>query len=274
MNYSTYPRRYPDDFQDIKKAIEKFVLPGFLPHKKLISKNSIIRTQGSCFAANLFEAIKAREFSAKHFDFPEAVNSPIANRLFFDRVAGTQRFADHPVHDRLFPSDLIDTVRATLPEENFFVFTIGVAGCWFETKHNIPVIDVNPQKLEGFEYRWLSVEENVTHLQSIIHSLKKLNPDIHIILTLSPVPLNRAFGEDSAVVADCVSKSILRVAIQETMASVSENVTYWPSFEIVRWLGGHLQPVFGIDDGFARHVSKDMVNTVVDLFLKHYAEDG
>lgn len=272
MDYSQYPRRYPDDFTDIKGAIEKFILPGFLPDTKLISKETIIRTQGSCFAENLFKAIKARKFKVKHFDFPEAVNSPIANRIFFDRLAGTPNFGHNPVHDRLFPADLIEAVKSTLPEEKLFIFTIGVAGCWYDRQANSPVIDINPKELEGFEFRWQSVKENVLHLASIIKTLKHLSPDIHIVLTLSPVPLNRAFGQNSAVTADCVSKSILRVAIQDVMSTVPENISYWPSFEIVRWLGGHLPPVFGVDDGFARHVSKDMVNIVVDLFIKHYAE--
>jgi hypothetical protein len=36
-------------------------------------------------------------------------------------------------------------------------------------------------------------------------------------------------------------------------------------------MGSHLPPVFGTDDGVGRHVSKEMVDTIVRLFLKHYA---
>ncbi len=106
-----------------------------------------------------------------------------------------------------------------------------------------------------------------------------------IVLTVSPVPLSGTLEFHSAVVADCISKSTLRVACHEVM-SVQEgtDVLYWPSFEIVRWLGTHFGPdqphVYGAHDSNTRHVSEWMVTLIIDLFLEHYsvreaaAQDG
>jgi len=58
---------------------------------------------------------------------------------------------------------------------------------------------------------------------------------------VSPVPLKATFERLSPIIADCVSKSILRVAAHEFMSSAAGAGTiYWPSFEVFRWLGGHV----------------------------------
>ena len=272
MNYLNYPRHHPQDFVDLEKAIEEFVLPGFTPDRPIIDEASIIRTQGSCFARNLHEALESSEFVSRYFHFPEAINSPIANRIFLDRVVGRKFMPSHKEHDHLFYEALVSSLKELIPDESLFIFTVGVAGCWYDSENKVPLINVDPANLSGASFRWMTVDENRDHLNAIIHNLLQLNPDLHIVLTLSPVPINRAFGEMSAIAADCLSKSTLRVSIAEAINSAPKNVSYWPSFEIVRWLGSHLPPVFGTDDGISRHVSSDMVELIVRLFLRHYAK--
>jgi hypothetical protein len=76
-----------------------------------------------------------------------------------------------------------------------------------------------------------------------------------------------SFEYDSAMTADCVSKSVLRVAADEIMRKRLANVFYWPSFEIVRWAGGHNGPVFGTADGSEFHVSEPLVDAIVGQFV-------
>jgi hypothetical protein len=69
-----------------------------------------------------------------------------------------------------------------------------------------------------------------------------------------------------------LSKSTLRVAIESVMQEGHDGLYYWPSFEIVRWLGGHLeQSMFG-EDGNTRHVNRATVKLILESFLKHYFE--
>lgn len=274
MIHSTYPRQHPQDFADLQSAIEKFVLPGLIPDQPILDRSSIIRTQGSCFAENLHNAILKWGFQSRHLSFFEAVNSPLANRVFYDRVAGKSAVPFSPTHERLFPGDLLVETRDLIKEDSVLVFTVGLAGCWHDLAGQIPIIDADPKDLSNASFKWLSAAENAEHLSAILDSLYELNPDLHVVLTLSPVPLNRAVGHASPIVADCLSKSTLRVAIAEVMSTSRSNVSYWPSFEIVRWLGSHLPPVFGVDDGLSRHVSKDLVDLIVRLFMKYYAGMG
>ena len=69
---------------------------------------------------------------------------------------------------------------------------------------------------------------------------------------------------------------MIRPMFSTFSARSSEGVLYWPSFEIVRWLGPHfggaLPDVYGADDGNSRHVSAWLVDEIVGEFLKFHAE--
>jgi hypothetical protein len=121
------------------------------------------------------------------------------------------------------------------------------------------------------------VQENADNIAAIIEAVRRIAArKIDVVLTVSPVPLSGTTEFASAVIADCLSKSTLRLACQQVLSRRPPGVFYWPSFEIVRWLGPHfgsLQPdVYGAHDGNTRHVSPWLVDIIVDLFLEHYAE--
>lgn len=80
------------------------------------------------------------------------------------------------------------------------------------------------------------------------------------MLTVSPVPLNATFEMESAVVADCVSKATLRVAVEDVLRQGIPGVRYFPSFEIVRWLSAYLPGMYGEDDGSTVHISERVVD--------------
>ncbi|MBE0630605.1 MAG: GSCFA domain-containing protein, partial [Burkholderia vietnamiensis] len=66
------------------------------------------------------------------------------------------------------------------------------------------------------------------------------------------------------------SKSTLRVVAHEFVTS-NPDVIYWPSFEIVRWLGGHVGPFYGNDDDAALHVGDHVVKAITDSFIEHFS---
>jgi len=130
------------------------------------------------------------------------------------------------------------------------------------------VLEPDKRRLGDFEMRTTSPSWNAGNIRRIIDSIRAANRDARIFLTLSPAPLNYSFEFPSTIVCDCLSKSVLRVAIQEVLGDKRENVRYWPSFEIVRWVGCHLGPVFGTDDGHPRHVSNFIVDAIVRNFIR------
>jgi hypothetical protein len=42
---------------------------------------------------------------------------------------------------------------------------------------------------------------------------------------------------------------------------------YWPSFEMVRWLGAHHGRLYGNDDGSAHHVDFQVIDLIIDSFV-------
>jgi hypothetical protein len=102
-----------------------------------------------------------------------------------------------------------------------------------------------------------------------------------IVVTLSPVPVDSVLGLaktdlKSAMEIDCVSKSRLRSAFDEitpALQAAHGPIHYFPSYEIVRWLAPMLNvPIFGREDGAARHVSADILQTVCTQFIGAFVQ--
>ena len=105
----------------------------------------------------------------------------------------------------------------------------------------------------------------------MVDLLRQVNPTAPIVVTLSPVPLEATFRDISCMTADSVSKSVLRVAIDQAMGEHRPNVYYWPSFEIVRWAGAHVSwPAYGFHDDRSRHVTRYAVGRIIDAFVEAF----
>lgn len=116
-------------------------------------------------------------------------------------------------------------------------------------------------------FRTTTVAENVEQLTHILDAVKSINPKIKAVITVSPVPLNTTLEMPSPVIADCLSKSTLRLAAHEVSQASNDRVQYWPSFEIVRWLATHHGVVFGGEDGSSFHVNESVIEAIVDSFV-------
>jgi hypothetical protein len=81
-----------------------------------------------------------------------------------------------------------------------------------------------------------------------------------------------SFEYESAVQADCLSKSTMRLVAHEVVNNSNiANVVYWPSFEVFRWAGSNAGNYFGADDGAAWHVSEEKVAGTVRAFVEMFS---
>lgn len=257
-----------NDLHDLTAAVEEYILPGFLPPAPLITKTDLVFTLGSCFARNLAEQMGTTGQPIGHTVMEEWINSPLANQTMLDYAIEQRPFLSDN-HAEAFPVMNLTELREMVGRAKLLVFTVGLAYCFF-SKGKF-VVKVNPQGLADgtIIQRLTTVDENVKWLRQIVRLLRKVNPDLKIVFSLSPVPLNTSFTSLSAMTSDCLSKSTLRLALNEFMSQGPRDVYYWPAFEVVRWLSGHTGRMYG-DDGNPRHVSKDTVKIIVELFIKHY----
>ncbi|MCX6985406.1 MAG: GSCFA domain-containing protein [Lentisphaerae bacterium] len=245
-----------------------------------------IATIGSCFANNLANALSLHGIDSKTFSLVEEINNTYTNLEIFKIMTQHQEEIqvssenDNTTLDPLINETFINEVKSFkeyLCKSDLLIYTLGVSQGFF-TFDDQPVLikgtgGVDRTAFTKSIYRNITVEENVKNCKKIISLARNLNPCLPIVFTISPVPLARSFDTVSAVTSDCLSKSILRVAVDELLTSEIKNIHYWPSFEIAKWIAPHVsmdEPKhwhFGSDDLYSRHVSSKTVSLIIELFL-------
>ena len=111
-----------------------------------------------------------------------------------------------------------------------------------------------------FQERDLGLDECVSHLTDTIAALRSLSPEIHIILTVSPV---RYLSQGLA--ANSLSKATLRLAA-DAAARQCPDVTYFPAFEI---LNDDLRD-YRFYAADMKHPSDTAVDYIADIFASSF----
>lgn len=285
--HSSGVSKYPSSlsaFDDIGGLTREFCLKGHSPTAPILNVAGNVVAIGSCFAAELRHFLSDVGLSSNSFWIPSGLNNTFALCDFFSWVVTGNESARGYAYERGDAGSIRDwkpeleqeEYRKAIEDAAWFVFTLGLAEVWEDAKTGKVFWRGVPENVfeEGrHRFRLSSVSENTSNIDEVIKFIRLLNPTASIVLTLSPVPLKASFSEKSCITSDCVSKSVLRLAINDYLSKeqLEEGVYYWPSFEIVKWLGCHLPyPVYGTDDGVVRHVSRFVVNKILELFVEHY----
>ena len=131
----------------------------------------------------------------------------------------------------------IEAFRRSLTEANVFVFTLGLTESWFHKQHGYeyPMCpgtvagEFDPEQHEFFNQDYPFIRQ---HLVQAIRQIRKLNPNIKFLLTVSPVPLTATMSGNHVLVATMESKSVLR-AVAGSISRQFDFVDYFPSYEII-----------------------------------------
>lgn len=148
--------------------------------------------------------------------------------------------------------------------------TPGLVEVWYDKKAGVylnakPPVGNSKIEKDRYQLMMTGYMENLENLESIYELLTKYgHPDLHIIVTTSPVPLMATFTDQDVVLANTYSKSTLR-AVTQDWASAHPNIDYFPSYEIVMNSG---REVAWLDD--MRHVTGPLTNHIMKLFVKSY----
>jgi hypothetical protein len=275
-------RLYPDSlaaFDDVPRLFREHVLPGHAPEQPLLKTGDTVVTLGSCFAQELREVLELADFDSSNLWVPSGLNNtyalldfvswaatgqttPLAYR--YERSQNGQLGEWTPQFEQAAYQELFRSAGA-------LVFTLGLAEVWVDSSTGLVFWRGVPEEIfdrERHEFRVSTIAENEENLRRLIDVVRSVNGDAPIVLTLSPVPLLATFRDISCLTADCVSKSILRVALDNVLADRPENVYYWPSFELVRWAGSAFDwRAFGQD---ARHPHRYLVQSIVEAFVDSF----
>lgn len=273
--------RYPQtkDFRgDLQSLIKNHIANDLGNEEKFIVKTTRFFTMGSCFARNISRSLNQQGYSSIHMEISEHINTTFANRAFVDMLTDseTQSANNQRIRELLPPQWDAKTTLQAIRNCDVFILTLGVAPAFFDKASGDFVLPrpsgLNSRVLaEKYQFRTTTVAENVDNVLYLIGFIRELSPQAKIVLTVSPVPMRATFEFESCVVADCLSKSTMRLVAHEVVNNSNlGNIIYWPSFEIFRWAGSNASDFFAADDGLSWHVSEDKVNETVKSFISHF----
>jgi hypothetical protein len=167
----------------------------------------------------------------------------------------------------LLTKQYLDSVLDAFHACDVFIFTLGQTEAWRSTRDGA-VYPACPGTVAGtfdaskHELVNLTVGDVAGDLKGFVDGLRKLNPSVRVILTVSPVPMIATATRNHVLAANSYSKSVLRVAAEQA-ASESDEVFYFPSYEIVT---GPQAPRNAFQPDF-RNVSQEGVEMVMLAFF-------
>ena len=155
--------------------------------------------------------------------------------------------------------------RKALKECEVLVLTVGVAEVWRDKRDKAVFARVPHALTDNHEFYVLRWDDATYELDNAICILKRYNPKVKIILSLSPIPLMATFRHDVDVVtANGYSKAVLRAAIDEVVRA-NTDVYYFPSYEfVINGVGK-----FSEDN---RHPTPETVNLVMEFFMELFVK--
>lgn len=164
-----------------------------------------------------------------------------------------------------------DNVRRAFSTCGLLIVTVGQSEIWYNKIDGsvyplVPPVQVYDAAKHGF--RLASYEENLANLDRVQQLFQDNNPNGHMLITVSPVPLRATFRQENAIVANSASKAILRAAVDAFVARHPQRVTYFPAYEIVTCIE---RDVFDEDN---RHVKVEVVDRIMRMFEAWLVEES
>jgi GSCFA family len=203
--------------------------------------------------------------------FPQESIAQVTNTTWYDphtnptlRITGLQ--------ETLERRSLLQAVTRRVISCRAVIITLGLVEVWRDLEADVylnctPIPSLFKTQPTRYEFHLTNFSQNWNNLEAIYALLSQYaHPDIHIVVTVSPVPLMTTFSRMDIVVANTYAKSLLRALAQEWAAAHS-NVDYFPSYEIVQ--NSDRAAVWETD---LRHVKGAAAQHAIELFLRNYLE--
>lgn len=161
-------------------------------------------------------------------------------------------------------------VRDVFEQSDWLIFTLGLTEGWASRIDNAiyPVApgvssgEYDPEKYKFINFTAAEVSDD---LNQFIIKLTEVNPQVKIILTVSPVPLIATYEDRHVLVSTTYSKSVLCVAAHEA-ENAFKNVTYFPSYDLIT--SPAIQGNYFNND--LRTITPTGVDHAMRLFEKHF----
>lgn len=287
----------------------------------LLDRKTKIFTMGSCFALNIAHYLGKKGYDITPYVQVEDLNSPFSNAKMLEVCVAPEAkrkayiehwlkrfYPEHKKINELVAKEMerLDKLRELITNCEFMVVTCGNVLDYFlkepdsafsfgsnvapkflsvSFKEDVTVRANLTQTMKdaGSEFRLGTYKEVVAAMDSLYQAIRSINPNTHLLLTLSPIPIDSALGinqdtKRGAIEIDCISKSLLRVALYELLEQKTKTdakLMYFPSFEVIRWVAPNKDAaVFGKEDANSRHISQDVLSGIYDYFIYKFGKEA
>jgi len=272
--------------------IEKYITP------KILTKRTNITTIGSCFAQRLRDWLVANKFNYKDGNWDRVYSirniKQIMQMAFepeklkivepiwdFKGDCGdpyVKSIAGRPTKLPCNPKRAAEKIKSNykhfkkvLGNCEVLIITLGQTEVWSHKNapetafYAAPFIGIKDGEINHICHD-LTIDEIKKEISEIMRIMKKNNPEVKVIFSISPIPLVASISDDySAYIAAHHAKSKLHACTLE-MIKDYENVYYMPSFELVN---AHPYSAFNPD---GRHVPQNFANKIMNMFSKLYVQ--
>jgi len=216
--------------------------------KNLIDYNSKVILLGSCFSDNIGKKLRYHKFQSVLNPFgilfhPKAIESVIKNAITKkeyteeDVFFFNERWQSFTTHSKLSASSKEEAlnqlnqasalINTALKSSTHIIITLGTSWVYRFLASGKIVANCHKVPQHKFKKELLPITEINKSLSSIISLIRKVNPNINFIFTISPVRhLRDGFIENQQ------SKSHLISALHQIIKN-QKNIFYFPSYEIM-----------------------------------------
>jgi hypothetical protein len=280
IELGAYPRR-TSVLNNPDFLINRSIIGTYAPETPPLSARDNIACIGSCFAQEMAQSLIAQGKPVTPLFLSERWNTAFAVRHFVEYSLLNKPFPERYIQPGLAASEgnfAHDESLTQLKHSTAYIITLGLSLCWFEHDSNRMVLDVYgghaakgvARALTTHGMRQTSVSENVEQILAIIAAIRQVSASAPVIFTLSPVPLLFSLTDYPVIPSNLISKATLRIAIHEIMEQGHDGVFYWPSYEIVDWIGKHIGLLWGQEGNDLRHLQPTVVDEIMRSFSNHY----
>jgi hypothetical protein len=267
--------------------VARYLAGNLMPARPFITKATNIVAFGSCFAANISKYLTARGYNvttsrddiAYVARMGDGIVNTFAIRQQFEwawqnRSPQAALWHSYDADEMRYDEAVRLRTRALFDEADVFIITLGLSEVWYDEPTGevfwraVPVDRYDPAR---HKFRVTTAAENLANLHAIRALIRQHRPEATVVVTLSPIPLVATFRDIPCIVANSVSKAILRAAVDEfhrDCQAQNDRVFYFPSYEIVLNAFNHS---FSED---RRHVYGHVLNFNMRVFERYFCDTG
>lgn len=154
-------------------------------------------------------------------------------------------------------------------ESTVLVLTLGLNEVWYDSVterylNAAPSFFSVRREPSRYCVNITDVSENISQLEKIYAAACSINPNLRMVVTVSPVPMSDTFSGRDVLVANMRSKATLRIAA-ETFALSQDAVDYFPSYDMVA-----MSPRNRAYEADRLHVKDEVVGGIMQEFIRLY----